>query len=324
VHTGIWATVHAMHQGITRQLVYDYPDVVNSGDTAISNIMVQAQSCWYPEFDLKKQWLTLPRWNNVVRQYVDRVRLDKWLDFIKLKLDGPRKRGVAHMRSKDALSYANLNGREWRQWGSCMLGWSFQRRPTAQITMHSRTSYLGYMAPLDLAVSVLLAEEIAAVLEMPASDISLVWVCDLAQFHAFKGIAWFYQDDSDLDELRRARWESYADLRETRPTLAMVVKAVNGYVQDDKTNKGYGDHAYEQQLRIRRRWHAETKPPGYGKKFEHGATGRVKPEHARAFGPLPSYPLEALDLSAAKLPALMGKAERLELVREEVGDEDDY
>jgi hypothetical protein len=319
-HTGLWPDVHTMHQEITRRLVYEQPDVVNSGDTAIVNIMVQAESCVYPQFDLKKQWLTLSRWNNVVRQYVDRVRLDAFLSFIAAKLDGPRKRGVAHLRSKDALSYANLNGREWRQWGSCMLGWSFQRRPYAQLTMHSRTSYLGYMAPLDLAVAVLLAGEIGNTLGIDPADMALVWHCDLGQFHAFKGLAWFYQDRADLQQLRQSMHKPWAALKADTPTLAMVTKAVKGYVDDDKSGKGYLDHAYEQQLRIRRRWHAETKPPGYGRQFEFGTTGRVNPQHGRAFAPLPSYPLAKLGLSAAKLPALTG---RTEAALEGLEDEDD-
>jgi hypothetical protein len=296
--TAEYADLGQLNRELTRRLVYGKPDVVNATDTQLLDIMVRADSAVYPGFDLKKVWLTKNRWSSITKGYLDPDRLRAWLETIQDKLTDERKRGILHMRSKEITGYVNeTTGREWRRWGSCMLGWSFQARPGYQITLHSRTSYLGYIGQLDLAVTAKLAEKIAQVIGVGVEEISVVWHLGAGQFHAFKSLAWFYQTKADRLILEGERWDMRMDeCRKKFPTLWMARRTLNKIKEEDEAGKGYGDHNFNQILRIRRRYHAEVGNGGH--EFAHGNLGKVNLRNVKAFEPLPSVPLSALNLKA--------------------------
>lgn len=295
--TAEYADLGQLNRGLTRRLVYDQPDVVNATDTQLLDIMVSAGEATYLDFDLKKIWLTKNRWSSITKGYLDPDRLRAWLETIEEKLYDSKKRGVLHMRSREITGYVNEStGREWRRWGSCMLGWSFQSRPRYQITLHSRTSYLGYIGQLDLAVTAKLAEEIAARLVVPASAISVVWHLGAGQFHAFKSLAWFYQTEIDRMILEGDKWPG--DMRHKMPTLWMARRTLSKIQDEDEAGKGYDEHNFNQILRIRRRYHAEITGNGLDFAGDRGGTGKVNKRNMNAFEPLPSVPLSALNLDA--------------------------
>ena len=117
--------------GLTKTLVYSRPegiDYQNSMDFQIHNIVVEARSCEY-EFDLKDMWVTKSRWNSLARQYIDPDALNIWLDVIEKKLKG-KKRGLSFMRTNQvAKRTAATSNKEWRVWGSCMLGFGYRALP---------------------------------------------------------------------------------------------------------------------------------------------------------------------------------------------------
>lgn len=293
--SGEYSDLGQLNRELTRRLVYGRPDVINATDTQLLDIMVRANKATYLSFDLKRIWLTKNRWSSIIKGYLDPDRLAAWLETIQDKLTDERKRGVLHMRSKEIVGYVNeTTGREWRRWGSCMLGWSFQSRPGFQITLHSRTSYLGYIAQLDLAVTAKLAEKIAQLLGIGIEEISVVWHLGAGQFHAFKSLAWFYQTKADQMILEGDKWPG--DMRQKMPTLWMARRTLRKIKEEDEAGKGYGDHNFNQILRIRRRYHAEVGNGGH--EFAHGNLGKVNLRNVKAFEPLPSVPLSALDLKA--------------------------
>src|SRR3546814_6320171 len=107
--------------------------MVSSVDTHLLNVVAEADSfAW--EFDLKDAWLTKARFNTLIRQYIDPVAAENWLDTVQAKL-GKRKRGTAVMRTNLVQKRGNTN-RPSRQWGSCMLAISFRRIPVPQITLY--------------------------------------------------------------------------------------------------------------------------------------------------------------------------------------------
>lgn len=279
--------------GLTSKLVYSRPsdiDFSNSMDFQIHNIVVEAKSCEY-EFDLKDVWVTSSRWTSLVRQYIDPEALEVWLDVIERKLKG-KKRGLSFMRTNQvAKRTTSSNNKEWRVWGSCMLGFGYRALPRPQITLHSRTTYLGYIGQLDLALVHVLAREIGKRVGLEPKDISFVWHLEAAQFHSFKSLAWFFQDDDDRDKLENT---SHTEkLRKRAPVLWQSQKRFQEFLDMDEQGLLYCDMSFSQQLRIRRRYHTEVHGPKYGKPWEGGT--RLKAAGMAKVAPvLPSIPVSKL------------------------------
>lgn len=294
-----YADITDLSYGLTKTLVYARPegiDYQNSMDFQIHNIMVEAESCEY-EFDLKDVWVTSSRWTSLVRQYIDPEALEVWLDVIERKLKG-KKRGLSFMRTNQvAKRTTSSNNKEWRVWGSCMLGFGYRALPRPQITLHSRTTYLGYIGQLDLALVHVLAREIGKRVGLEPRDISFVWHLEAAQFHSFKSLAWFFQDDGDREKLEDT---PHTDkLRKRAPVLWLSQKRFQEFLEMDDQGLKYCDMSFSQQLRIRRRYHTEVHGPKYGKPWEGGT--RLKAAGMAKVAPvLPSIPVAKLDLSCLK------------------------
>ena len=287
--------------GLTKRLVYARPegiDYQNSMDFQIHNIVVEARSCEY-EFDLKDIWVTKSRWNSLVRQYVDPDALNLWLDVIEKKLKG-KKRGLSFMRTNQvAKRTAATSNKEWRVWGSCMLGFGYRALPRPQITLHSRTTYLGYIGQLDLALVHVLAREIGKRVGLEPKDIAFVWHLEAAQFHSFKSLAWFFQHDRDRARLEDTPHTDKLKLR--APVLWLSQKRFQEFLDMDEQGILYCDLSFSQQLRIRRRYHTEVHGPKYGKPFE-GGTRLKSASMAKVAAVLPSVPVAKLDLSPLEKP----------------------
>src|SRR3546814_1794299 len=111
--------------------------MVSSVDTHLLNVVAEADSfAW--EFDLKDAWLTKARFNTLIRQYIDPVAAENWLDTVQAKL-GKRKRGTAVMRTNLVQKRGNTN-RPSRQWGPCMLAIRSEAH-TSELQSLMRTSY---------------------------------------------------------------------------------------------------------------------------------------------------------------------------------------
>lgn len=291
--TQTYDDITALSYGLTKSLVYSRPegiDYSNSMDFQIHNIVVEAKSCDY-EFDLKDVWVTHSRWTTLVRQYIDPEALEVWLDVIERKLKG-KKRGLSFMRTNQVAKRTTAsNNKEWRVWGSCMLGFGYRALPRPQITLHSRTTYLGYIGQLDLALVHVLAREIGKRLGLEPKDISFVWHLEAAQFHSFKSLAWFFQNDRDRRMLEEKPHTD--DLRKRAPVLWLSQKRFQEYLDMDDNGLLYCDMSFSQQLRIRRRFHTEVHGPEYGKPWEGGT--RLKSAGMAKVAPvLPNNPVSKL------------------------------
>lgn len=289
----------ALSHGLTSKLVYAKPeelDVINSMDFQINNVMVKAESCEY-DFRLKDAWVTSSRWTSLVRQYLDPVALDGFLGQVESKLKG-KKRGIAFLRTQMvAKRTTQTNNKEWRRWGSCMLGFSYTALPRPQITLHSRTTYLGYIGQLDLALAHVLAREIGKRVGLTPADIAFVWVIDGAQFHSFKSLAWFFQNERDTRFLRD---KPHTDqLRKRAPVLWRAQMRFQEYLDMDEAGLLYCDMSFSQQLRIRRRFHTEVMGPDYGLPWEGGT--RLKASGMAKVAPvLPDNHVDTLDFSPVR------------------------
>lgn len=288
-----------LNNGLTKRLVYARPeelDVMNSMDFQLNQVMVQADSCAY-DFALKDIWVTPNRWTSLTKQYLDPFTLEAFLDQIEHKLKG-RKRGIAFMRTNDVKPRGTkTNSKVWRRWGSCMLGIGYTSLPKPQITLHSRTTYLGYIGQLDLALVHVVAREIAARVGLTVDDISFVWHIEGAQFHSFKSLAWFFQDEKDERKLMELPHND--KLKNRAPVLYLSQKRMMEYQKLDDDGVLYCDMSFSQQLRIRRRWHTEVMGEEYGKPWE-GGTRLKSASMAIVAKPLAENHIDTLDFSAMR------------------------
>lgn len=278
---------------LTKKLVYARPeeiDVANSMDFQIQDIIVEAESAAY-EFDLKDVWVTPSRWSTLVRQYIDPIGLEGFLEQIQTKLKG-KKRGQAVLRTQNvAKRTTQTNNKEWRRWGSCMLGFEYRALPKPTLVMHSRTTYLGYIGQLDLALAHVLAREIAERVGIRVEDIAFKWYISAAQFHSFKSLAWFFQHEKDAKMLTEQ--PHTAKLKKRAPVLYQAQVRYQEFQKMDEDGILYCDLSFSQQLRIRRRLHTEVHGPEYGLPFEGGT--RLKSAGMAKVAPiLPNSPVSGL------------------------------
>lgn len=299
-------TLTAMHTLLCDSLAYGHSntmDMVTSVDVQKHNVLAGAESMEW-DLDIRDFWLTKSRWTAMIRQYINPVALDTWLNSCENKLKG-RKRGVSVMRTNEVQQRSgpakNGTTRVWRTWGSCMLAIGYRALPRPQITLHSRTSYLGYIGALDLSVAYLCAKLVAERVGLSVEDIEFVWHLEAAQFHAFKSLAFLLDDPTRREEFMALEvgvdQESDRNLRRRQPSLYISRKWMAAFEKEDRDGVLYGDMNFGQTRRIRKRYHTEVLGYDYGEPYE-GGDHRSLSQNKR-FKPLPS--LLAANLSFATL-----------------------
>lgn len=311
-------TMTELHEMMTRSLIEAGSgelDVVSSVDVALHNVIGQAQSMDW-ELDLKSYWLTKSRWTMMVNQYLDPEELTAWLEMVTSKI-GIKSRGIALMRTKTVAArggeITGHNNKVSRRWGSCMIAISYKAIPRPQITLYSRTSYMGYLSALDLTVAWMCGKYIAEALNIDVKDISFVWMNEAIQWHNFKSMAWAlcHTDKKTRKQMRRILIKPESKMKEADLELLHKSAALQGtrkwlakVIQEDNDGVTYGDMNYNTYRRIRRRWHTEVWGPDYAKQFEgwskhkRGAKTGEDKEFFKAYPELPSVKLESLDFSS--------------------------
>lgn len=320
------------HDGMCETLMFgdtpgrDY-DWTHGTEVGLHNVGIYCDSIDF-DYDLKNLWIPPSRWTMMVRQYIDLSYLDDCLDKIEERMSGPRYggkrgRGIAVLRTAeheytedeilagldtdhDGIEYLKTRmvqgkgtGRGVRRrWGSCMLNMSFRSNPIPTVSLHSRTTYFGYLALVDMAVARAFACEIGQITDIKPADMRFVWTMDLAQFHGFRSLAWALMDDQI-----RADMDRDVDGRKTRPAIIArgnqpgYRKALDGYgriLKSDRAGVLYGDESFSSFARIRRRFHTEV----YGSAYADGFTGGTRNRGGKgAFPPLPSTWVRDLDFT---------------------------
>ena len=139
-------TITELHTGLC-ETIANAPktklDVVTSVDVQMHNVIAEADSMEW-DFDLKDMWLTRARWAMMLRQYLEPEDLIAWLNKT-ANVVGWQGRGISLLRTKIVLPRGGgtHGNKETRRWGSCMIAISYKALPAPQITLYSRTSYLG-------------------------------------------------------------------------------------------------------------------------------------------------------------------------------------
>ena len=316
------ATMTEMYAQLTDALIHgthDDLDIVSNVDVQIHDIMAQAESMDW-DFDFKDAWLTPSRWTMMIKQYLDPDDLEAWIGRVTSKI-GTKNRGVAVLRTKivkprggAATGHTN---KETRSWGSCMLNISYKALPVPQITLYSRTSYLGYIGALDLTVAHVVGRYLAKELGISVKDIRFVWVNQAIQWHNFKSLAYMlnHTDAKLRAHYRRLLINKSADLtgvekREilSHPAIKESRKWLQKTIKDDESGRTYGDMTYNTYRRIVRRFHTEVYGLEYAEQFEgwsyykNGEKAGQEKEFFKKYILLPSTKSDSLDLSKIGMP----------------------
>jgi hypothetical protein len=321
-----------LHRQMCDSLIFAKPeelDLITSVDVQKHNVIAEADSMDW-EFDLKSMWLTPSRWTMMVRQYIDPEEFQAWMDTVTTKI-GLKGRGIAVMRTKlvkprggAATGHTN---KETRRWGSCMLAFSYKAKPWPQITMYSRTSYLGYIGALDLSVAWMVGRYLATAMGTDVSKFRFVWMNEAIQWHNFKSLAYMLNND-DAEARKRFRRLLIKPTKKLKdkeiakiegcPAIRLSRSWLRKMMLSDARGETYGDMTYNTYRRIRRRWHTEVLGFERAQSFEgwsyykQGPKKGEQKEFFKAYQPLPNCSVDQLDFRGIGLPLAGVKAVEFE------------
>lgn len=319
------ATMAELHNKLCHKIVHSGAedlDVISGVDVQMHNVIAEAESMEW-DFDLKNLWLTPSRWTMMVRQYIPRPAFLEWLEKC-TRYIGMNGRGIAMLRTHEVKPRggAAFGNKESRRWGSCMLAVSYKAQPRPQITLYSRTCYLGYLSGLDLSIAWMCARYLAGELGCKVEDFAFVWMNESMQYHNFKSMAYLLNHPDPVQRKQYRRWIRYSEtkLRETgdwdyvnsRPAIKLSRSWMQKLILMDVQGLTLGDMTYNTYRRIRRRYHTEVL--GYEKAqeyegwsyYKNGPKKGEQKEFFKAYQPLPNTPISGLDFTGIHLPYAPG------------------
>lgn len=287
IHHILHDTVNGVHDDLCAALLYGTPltlDDYNSVDVQMHNVIAEADSfLWDKHID--EHWVPHTRWNRMVRQYIDPDLLVEWLDLIENRFPG-YKRGIAVMRTNTVQSRVTGRG-TIRRWGSCMLSISYRLKPRPQITLHSRTCYLGYLSILDISIAYVCAKLAAMRTGIAVEDIAFVWQLEAAQWHGYRSLAWVLDDED-----RTNHFANFEYTRDSHPGMYISRKWLADIDRLDDQHVLYGDQKFTSYARIRKRYHTQVFGEEYASQFAGGE------KRSNIFKKLPHVHVDALDFGA--------------------------
>lgn len=212
------------------------------------NVQLIANSCHY-EWDVRKLWLFKGRWTRLVRQYIDRTCLDRFVEQARDIASGTARKGA----STDMLFKDPDRAESNHKWGGCMMGLTFHRaEKKAVMTMYSRTCFMGYIGLLDVAIPALIVQK---EIGLNPAKVSFRWHITAMQLHAFKILPYIHNQPDLMKELRYR----YRHRRTTKSMGPVWANIVRYYC---KMRDGYSNYGlsmleickYGGWRRIQRRW----------------------------------------------------------------------
>jgi len=333
-------TMTELYQELTDSLIHgteDELDLISTVDVQIHDVVAEADSMVW-DFDFKDAWLTKSRWSMMVRQYLDPEELEAWIGQCTARI-GLKGRGVAVLRTKKVAPRGGAatghTNKQTRTWGSCMLNISYKAIPVPQITLYSRTSYLGYIGALDIGVAYMVGKYLAREMGVDVSTFKFVWYNQAIQWHNFKSLAFMLNhiDEGKREHYRRLLIAPSGDLTNAEkreilssPAIKLSRKWLQKVIKEDATGRTYGDFSYNTFRRIVRRFHTEVYGLEYAQGFEgwshykKGDKEGQQKEYFKAYQLLPSVKVDSLDLSPICMPASRKYGEPF---LGEMGDDDD-
>lgn len=290
------STVDHLHEDLMEDMLFgkreEYDDA-NSVDVQKHNLMAMADSFEWNQ-NIARFWTTRSRWNTMVKQYIDPEALVTWLDTISGRFPSS-KRGIAVLRT-NTVKARNTGRGVTRRWGSCMLSLSLRVKPWPQITLHSRTCYLGYLSVLDLTVAHVCARLAGARIGLTPEQMSFVWNLEMAQYHGFRCIAYPLGGSDELYErfTNGPYNPSSTPAKSEYPGLHIARQWHQRILDLDEAETPYGDMPFSSFRRVRSRWHTQV----YGLEYATQFAGGQRKHHSNPMRPIPDTWTNDLDFTA--------------------------
>lgn len=233
------------------------PDACLNIETHLFNVTLVCGDASTFNLDVGKHlWLNRSRWSRLMKEYVPKDGLDRFIGQCCEILRGEARHGAtANMLFRDPDRYAKKH-----RWGGCLMGLTFRAGPKDQpptLTMYSRTTYIGYMGFLDMAIASRICQEITTRMGCIALPIQFRWHLASMQLHAFKSLPFIFSQPNLLARLEHNAHELNSDKPYSMPPSWMYLakwynKILEHYAQwgtDMLAHEKYGPFK-----RIKRRW----------------------------------------------------------------------
>lgn len=200
-----------MHSTIRDHLRCPNPDAVLNIETHLFNVTLQAECCTY-DLDIGKDvWLNKGRWSRLIKEYVPRDNLERFIDNAVEIIEGKARIGAtANMMFHDPARYAKKH-----RWGGCLMGATFRgdwkKAGKPYLTFYSRTTYIGYMGLLDAAIASTMAAEISKRVDWGKYNksssgllsLGFRWHISSMQLHCFKTLPYIYSQPDLMRHLEK-------------------------------------------------------------------------------------------------------------------------
>lgn len=286
MYTATFETMTEMHDGMCRKMQYgtaDEFDYYGSMQVDLNNVMVLAKSMQW-DILLTRTWVGQARWNTMVKQYLDADEVNRWLDKIEHRtLDLNQKRGVYVLRTNVVKQRASGGG-PTRSLGSCMLSLTFSLSPVPQITLYSRTSYMGYLSLLDMSIAYVAAKLIGTRLGIPAHKMQFKWILEQMQYHGYRTLAFPLGDEAEAETFWG--WEK----TKKYPSVYIARNHAEKFKAMDEQGVLYSGVPFNSYLRLRKRWHTEMFGFEYANQFSDFDARSCD----KAYAPLPKVNAHSL------------------------------
>lgn len=212
-------------KAVRGHMMVNDPDVVASSETHLRNTTLIADSCEL-EFDIGLQlYLNRARWTRLIREYVPRADLERFVDQCIEIITNRRRSSTANMIFRDPKRYERKH-----RWGGCLMGLSFVAGNLSDariLTMFSRTTYIGYMGLMDVCLAHVVARMISDGAGIELGDLKFKWHIANQQFHYFKSLPHVFTQP-DMMELLEELYEKEAHLNpeyvKAHPTWGRTTK----------------------------------------------------------------------------------------------------
>ncbi len=154
-------------------LLEDRPGVIDYWQRNIVHSfgnLVKANSAVF-DFDLGDLWLTPTKWTKFTGQYIDVESLHIWIQ------NAPNVKTYDSMWNFKMVP-PNFGGRRAvHQWGNCLLGFSFRRKPKPVLSLFTRAQSIGFSGVADYALSDFVARKLAERLGIRQEQIAIEIHC---------------------------------------------------------------------------------------------------------------------------------------------------